>query len=70
MTIGESIRQARKSKHLTIDELSKKSGVHPTTIWYWEKDKSYPSIFLLICIADALEISLDDLVGRKVREWR
>lgn len=71
MTIGESIRRARKAKGWTIQKLSEKSGIHATTIWYWEKNKSQPTVFLLICIADVLEITLDELVGRKVKkEWR
>lgn len=68
MTIGESIRKARKAKGWTLQKLAEKSGVCFATIWYWERDKSTPSIILLICIADALEISLDELVGRKVKE--
>ena len=67
MTIGEAIRTARESRGFTITKLSEKSGVHYETIWNWEKDKVIPSVFLLSCIADVLEISLDELVGRKVK---
>ena len=65
MTIGQSIQKARKDRHLTQVELAKKAMVSPQTISFWERDKMAPTIDLLIFVADVLNISLDELVGRK-----
>ena len=64
MTIGESIRKAREAQGFTRKKLSAKSGVSASTIYNWETDKFIPSIFTLICVADVLGVSLDELVGR------
>ena len=67
MTIGEHIREARKGKGYSISKLSLKSGVAVQTIWKWETDETMPTVILLMCVADALEITLDELVGRKIK---
>ena len=67
MTIGESIRAVREAKGFTRRELYEKSGVHYQTIYNWEHDGPVPTVFNLICIADVLDVSLDELVGRERR---
>ena len=67
MTIGETIKKARISKGLTQTKLAKKSGVANFTISLWETNKAYPSIIPLICIADVLNVTLDELVGRRMK---
>lgn len=66
MTIGKSIEKCRKHKKLKRGELAKKSGIPYQTIYYWENDWTTPRVDLLICIADVLGITLDELVGRSV----
>lgn len=65
MTIGQSIKHARIERGITQSELSKISGVQQPLISLWESDKFAPGAFNLICIADALDMSIDELVGRK-----
>ena len=67
MTIGQSIKYARKERAISQTELSKMMGVTQTTISNWEHDKVVPNTFNLISMADSLDISLDELVGRKRR---
>ncbi len=64
MTIGEAIKKARTDRGLSRGMLSIKSGIAVSTITSWEKLGIYPTITLLIRIADALNVSLDELVGR------
>ena len=64
MTIGQSIRKARESKKMSRWLVSQKSGLNYTLLYYWETDRSLPRIDLLICVADVLGVSLDELVGR------
>jgi transcriptional regulator with XRE-family HTH domain len=73
MTLGQSIQKAREDKGYSVKFLSMESGVAATTIRQWEKDEYVPTITLLCCVADALGISLDKLVGRTPKnnaEWR
>lgn len=65
MTVGESIKKARQKESLSRWKLSKLSNVSEQTIRSWEDDKTSPSINLLTRVADVLEVSLDELVGRK-----
>lgn len=65
MSIGQSIKTARKKKKLTQKQLAKKIGVTESYYSVWETDRHAPHIDMLICIADILGVSLDELVGRK-----
>lgn len=67
MTIGEAIKKARKNRGLSRAQLAKKSGVSLPTLSQWESDKSIPTVLLLSYVADVLEMSIDDLIGRERR---
>ena len=66
MTIGEAMKKAREDKGWSQNRLSIKSGIHVQCISQWERDKVFPTIINLIPIADALDVTLDELVGRTV----
>lgn len=66
LTMGESIKKAREDRSLSRTELSNKSGVMSTTIRAWEQDITNPTIMNIWAVADALDISIDELIGRKV----
>ena len=65
MTIGESIKKCRKSKGLNQEELANAIGCKTCQVSAWETGRFFPNILNCITIADALEVSLDELVGRK-----
>lgn len=65
LTIGQAIRKARKSKKITQEKLAEKTGYCQNVICKWETDKQMPKITSVIDIADALGVSIDELVGRK-----
>ena len=65
MSIWEAINNARIKKGLSIQKLADKSGVSINTIVGWIYQKNLPNILLLWQIADTLEISMDELIGRK-----
>lgn len=67
LTIGEAIKKARVAKRYTKAALARKTGLSYQTLDKWEKGKTYPNVYNLIPIADVLNISLDELVGRTVR---
>lgn len=63
--IGEAMKAARVAAGLSVSSLSFMADVHPNTIANYEHGRSAPTISGLISIADALDISLDELVGRR-----
>ena len=68
-TLGMRISEYRKRKGYKQDELAEKLGVSAQAISKWENDVSCPDIMLLTSLADALGVSLDDLLrGKKESE--
>jgi transcriptional regulator with XRE-family HTH domain len=62
-TFGKRLGEVRKIKKMSQDELAKKLDVHGAVIGRYERDEVKPSIEVAAAIADALEVSLDYLVG-------
>jgi len=68
--LGERIRKFRLAKGLTQTELGKMVGVTQRVITYYEVRGVSPPPDLLVRIADALDVSLDELFGRKATARR
>lgn len=64
MTIGEHIMLLRKKKGLSQAALGKSVGTSGDIIGRYEREIITPSIDVIIKIADALEVSIDFLVGK------
>ncbi len=64
MTIGERIMLLRKKKNLSQSDLGKAIGTSSDIIGRYERGLTNPSIEVIINIADALEVSIDFLVGK------
>ena len=71
-TIGENIAYYRKQKKLTQEGLAELLGVTSQAVSKWECDTSYPDITVMQALANTLNISVDDLLGkeRKIPEVR
>ncbi|MFY0599858.1 MAG: helix-turn-helix transcriptional regulator [Cyclobacteriaceae bacterium] len=63
MRFGKRLSEVRKDKKMSQDEIAKKVGVHGAVIGRYERDEVKPSIEMATQIAEALQISLDYLVG-------
>lgn len=61
-TLGTLISEARKQKGMTQLELSQKMGVTDKAISKWERDLSCPDIHSLPLLAEALDLSLEELM--------
>lgn len=61
--ISERLREIRRSKDMTQQELSEAAGLHLTYVGHLEAGKYHPSVFVLWKIARTLDVSLDDLVS-------
>jgi transcriptional regulator with XRE-family HTH domain len=73
---GENIKKIRESKGLGINELSRLSGVNASYISAMERgEKENPTITTLKKLADALEVTVDELLQsepitqEKLNEW-
>jgi transcriptional regulator with XRE-family HTH domain len=64
MIIGQRITSVRKQKSLSQSALGKLVGTSGDVIGRYERGEMTPSIEVVLKIANALEISLDYLVGQ------
>lgn len=63
LSIGQVVKQLRKQRNMTQEELAHAVGVSIAAVSKWESGKSYPDITLLPSIARQLETSVDGLFG-------
>ena len=65
MTLGQRIKLIRTHKGISQVELAKRCDLTRQTINNYEKDQREPTLLNAMCIADALGVSLDFLVGKE-----
>lgn len=65
--IGKSIKINRIAQNYTQKQLAQKIGVTHAAISYWENGVNIPNVKDCWLLADALGITLDELVGRDLR---
>lgn len=68
--IGQRIRQYRQEKGLSQEILSEKADVTPAHFSHIERGHTKPSLPTLIRIANALDITIDDLLCDNVEKSR
>lgn len=61
---GERIKEIRKQRGLSQDQLAELASLNRVTVAKYESGKVEPGAQSLGRIADALEVSADDLLGR------
>ena len=67
--IGKLIKEKRKEKSLTQEELASKLSISDKAVSKWERGLSLPDISLLIPLSEILDISLYELLsGEKTKE--
>lgn len=65
MALGERIATLRKKRGWTQGILAEKVGVHSNHITRWETNRMRPSITTLRRIAEALGVTLDELLDEE-----
>lgn len=65
--IGKSIKVNRIAQNYTQKQLAQKIGVTYAAISYWENGVNIPNVKDCWLLADALGITIDELVGRDLR---
>lgn len=63
VSIGQRIRKARTGRSMTLKDLSEVSGISISMLSLVERGRVSPSIGSLIVVADALGVSISDLVA-------
>ena len=62
MTFGEKVRQLRKRKKLTQEQLALLIGTHESHIGRYEKDQSSPTASIIKKLAEVFNVSTDYLL--------
>lgn len=62
MALAENLRRIRREKDITQTELSKMTGINQVQISYYENGKRSPRVELLKAMAEALEVTTDELL--------
>lgn len=68
-SIGKMISLLRKEKGMTQSELAEKMNVTDKAVSKWERDLSCPDINTISKLADVLEVSVDELLQAKKKEY-
>lgn len=64
--LNENLRNVRKQKGLSQQELALRLNVVRQTVSKWEKGLSVPDADMLVKIAEILEVSVEELLGGKI----
>jgi transcriptional regulator with XRE-family HTH domain len=65
MSFGKNLAKFRKEKGLTQEDLVKLSGVAISQVRRYEANKSSPTLDVIVRIANALGVSIDEMVFNK-----
>lgn len=67
-TFGKVVATLRKKNGMTQLELADKLGVTDKAVSKWERNLSFPDVAILPELAEILNVSLDELMQRRVAE--
>ncbi len=67
-SIAENIRAYRKQRGLTQEQLAEVLGVSVGAVYKWESKSSLPELRLIMEMADFFEVSVDALLGYKIKD--
>ncbi len=68
LNYGEALKYQREINGYSQSELARKTGLNQQMISYWEANKGLPNIDFCVQLADFYGISIDELIGRDVKE--
>ena len=69
-TFGQRFSRLRKNLGLKQYDIAEKVNISAQAVSKWENDLSAPDISTLPILADILNVSLDELLGREVEETK
>src|SRR5918997_4815744 len=65
--LGERVRERRRGRELTLEELAERSGVSRAMISKVERGEKNPTLVVAAKVAEGLEITLSELLGTEER---
>lgn len=66
MQIGNYLKEHRKSRHFTQEQVASKLNISRQAISAWENDTSFPDLENLVLLSQIYETSVDSLIGNTV----
>ena len=66
MRFGDKLKDLRKKRKLTQDELADVIFVSRQTISNWENNKSYPSMDYIVTLSQLFDVTVDTLIQDKI----
>ena len=70
LTLADNIRSFRKARNLTQEQLSEVLNVTAGAVYKWEAGLSVPELNLIVEMADFFDVSVDVLLGYRMRDNR
>lgn len=67
MAMGQSIKEKIAASGHSVRQVAILAGVSSQAVYQWIWGKTEPNVYALICVADVLGVSLDELIGRTVK---
>lgn len=64
-SFGETLRRHREAQRITVKALAYRSGLSIRAVGMMERDERLPTLATLVALADALNLTLDALAGRR-----
>ena len=61
----DRLRGLRCERRMTQSELARETGVSTASVGNWESGDNFPNLMVAVTLADALGVTLDELVGRE-----
>ena len=68
LTLAENIRTFRKERRYTQEQLAEILGVTAGAVYKWESGQSVPELGLLVEMADFFDVSVDALLGYRMKD--
>ena len=68
MTFGEQLKNHRKEKGLSQEELANLLYVTRQSVSQWENDKTMPSVDLLVKLSEIFDTTVDALLGKPEKD--
>ena len=69
MKFGDNLKNLRKSKNLSQEDLSEKVGVSRQSISKWENSEAYPEMNNLLILCKIFNCRINDLLSEKIEDF-